>query len=220
MSKLYYYADKNNQPAGPAALQELIELRSRGVISNTTYVVEIGDQNWKPFSSFVPPPQSPPLPPQSIRATPQPQHKRVGGWLLLFCLGLTVFGPLITLSSLVASFTEAAKYFDRFPGLLVITIIDSLLSLGLMTFGIFTGVVLWRVRPGALGIAKGYLLCFFIYIVIAAVLPFLSGLPSQANAAMISTGVGNLGRGVICFTIWYWYLEKSKRVKATYQAKT
>ena len=29
------------------------------------------------------------------------QYKGVGGWLLLFCLGLTVFGPLITLGKLV-----------------------------------------------------------------------------------------------------------------------
>lgn len=62
MSTLYYYADLSNQPQGPLTLEELIDLRRKGVIGNTTHVVEVGGQNWRPFSSLLPPPDLPPPP--------------------------------------------------------------------------------------------------------------------------------------------------------------
>jgi len=63
MSTLYYYADSGNKPQGPLALEELIDLRRKGVIGNATHVVEVGGQNWQPFSSLLPPPDLPPPPP-------------------------------------------------------------------------------------------------------------------------------------------------------------
>src|SRR5205823_6941119 len=73
--------------------------------------------------------------------------KGVGGWLLPFCLGLTVFNPLISLVSLTASYRDSAPYFSQFPGLLVVTGLDTFLSLGLMVFSLYAGASLWRVQP-------------------------------------------------------------------------
>jgi hypothetical protein len=126
-----------------------------------------------------------------------------------------VFGPLITLYSL-AGYIESSKYFDQFPGLLVTTVIDALLSLGLMAFSIYAGTGLWRIRPGAVQIAKRYLLCLLGYYALAAILPFLSGLPSAANGAMIWEVVKNTLRGVFYLAIWYSYLNMSERVRFTY----
>ena len=144
------------------------------------------------------------------------RYKGVGGWLLLLCLGLTVFGPLITLGSLVAAYGESSKYFDQFPGLLVITVIDTFLSLGLMAFSVYAGIGLWSVRPGAVQMAKRYLLCYMGYLAIAAVLPFMAGLPSAANEAMSAEVAKDTFRGIIYFAIWHSYLNKSKRVRDTY----
>jgi hypothetical protein len=148
----------------------------------------------------------------------EPRYKGVGGWLLFFCLGLTVLSPLITLGSLVASYSESSQYFDTFPGLLVITVIDTFLSVGLMAFSIYAGVGLWRIRPGALQTAKKYLLWFLAYLAIAAVLPFMAGLPSAANDVLIGEVAKSTFRGVIYFAIWYSYLNKSQRVRGTYES--
>lgn len=158
---------------------------------------------------------APPLLPPA--APVEPRYKGVGGWLLLFCLGLSVFSPLITLGSLVASYSESSQYFDRFPGLLATIVIDTFLCVGLMVFSIYAGVGLWRTRPGAVQTAKRYLLWSLAYYAVAAVLPFMAGLPSQANDAMMAEVVKETVRGVVYFAIWYSYLNKSERVKATYE---
>lgn len=146
----------------------------------------------------------------------QPKYKGVRGWLLLFCLSLTLFTPLMTIGSLGAGYSESSKYFDQFPGLQVITMIDIYLSLGVVAFSIYAGTGLWGIRPGAVQMAKRYLLSFLGYHAITSILPFMAGLPSAANEAMIEPVAKEALRGVIYFTVWYLYLNNSKRVKATF----
>ena len=140
--------------------------------------------------------------------------------MLLFCLVLTVFSPLITVGSLAFGFAGSSEYFAQFPGLLVITVVDTILSVSLMAFSIYAGVRLWGIRPGAVRMAKIYLLCFLAYLAVSAVLPFMAGLPSAANEAMIGEVARDTFSGVIYFAIWYSYLNKSQRVRATYQLES
>ena len=142
------------------------------------------------------------------------QYKGIGGWLLLLCVGLTVFTPIRTLGSLAGSYIESAQYFEQFPGLLIVTVVDTILSLGLMAFSVYAGLGLWRIRAGAVETAKNYLWWFLAYHVVAAALPF--GLPSEAHRAMMEQVVKNMVGAVVAFAIWYSYLNRSKRVKATY----
>jgi hypothetical protein len=149
-------------------------------------------------------------------APAEKEYKGVGGWLLLFCLGLTVFTPLLTIGSLAMAFIKSLEYFDQFPGLLVITVIDTILSLGLIAFGFYAGIGLWSIRPGAVKMAKRYLLCILGYQAISAILTFMAGLLTATTANMISQVALDALRSVIYFAIWYSYLDKSKRVAATY----
>ena len=147
---------------------------------------------------------------------PEPEYKGVRGWLLFFCLSLTVFSPLMTMGSLGVGYSESSKYFDQFPGLRVITVIDMFLSLGVVAFSIYAGAGLWGIRPGAVQMAKRYLLCFLGYHGVAAILPFMAGLPSATADALIMPIAQVTLRGVIYFAVWYSYLNNSKRVKATF----
>ena len=61
MGTLYYYAEAGNQPEGPVSLEELLDLRRKLVIKDTTYVIEAGTEDWKPFSSLLPSSIPPPL---------------------------------------------------------------------------------------------------------------------------------------------------------------
>ena len=151
-------------------------------------------------------------------APAEARYKGVRGWLLLLCLELTVLSPLLALGSLAAGYREYSKYFDQFPGLLVITVINTFLSVGLMAFSVYAGTGLWSIRPGAVQMAKRFLLCFLGYQAVGAILPFMAGLPSAATDAMIAQIDKDMFRGVISFAVWYSYLSFSKRVSATYNS--
>jgi len=145
------------------------------------------------------------------------EYKGVKGWLLILCIILTIISPLFSIISLISSYNLASTYFYMYPGLRIVTIIDTILSIGLIAFSIYAGISLWKVKSGAVKIAKKYLRTFLGYSIIAIFLPFTAGLPSQANSAMLGAALGIAIRSWIFIAIWYSYLNKSKRVKATYQ---
>ena len=147
-----------------------------------------------------------------------PKYKGVGGWLLFFCLSLTVFSPLITIIALIASYTDAFRLLDSFPGVMAITVIDTFLDLVVMAFSVYAGVSLWRVKPGAVRTAKRYLLCLLAYVAVASILPFMAGLPSDVNEVLIAEVIKGASRQVSYVAIWYAYLNKSKRVMATFES--
>lgn len=148
---------------------------------------------------------------------PMEKYKSVGGWLLFLCVIFTIISPLITIFKLVWSYVQIQELYDVYPGLFNLLLIDSALSLFLIVLGIRAGISLWRIKPGAVKIAKNYLLIFLVYSIIAIFLPFTAGLPSEANSAMIFDVVKGFIKSLIFFGIWYSYLNQSKRVKATYQ---
>ena len=135
---------------------------------------------------------------------------------MFFCLTLTVFNPLGTIASFIASYSAGSQLFDSFPGLRAITVIDALLSSGLMAFSVYAGVSLWRIKPGAVDTAKRYLWCALAYCAVASLLPFMAGLPSEVDGNMIAEVFKNAIRMVAYVAIWSAYLNKSKRVKATF----
>lgn len=97
-----------------------------------------------------------------------------------------------------------------------ITYVDLILSIGLMAFSIYAGIALWRVKTNAVNIAKNYLKAFLFYNIISSILPFIAGLPSSVNSAIVGQVIKNGIRSLIFFSIWYSYLNNSKRVLATY----
>jgi hypothetical protein len=142
------------------------------------------------------------IPPQGDFAPPPPRYKGVRGWLLLFCIGLTVLSPLAIIASLGAVSTS-----DMFHDFRPAFMIDELLSFIFAGLFIYVGICLWRVRPRAMKKAKMFLWCVIALDVIVALLTYMAGLkPSAAKC------VG----GVIAALAWLAYLESSKRVKATY----
>jgi hypothetical protein len=124
--------------------------------------------------------------------------------------------PLLTINNITSGYNASRLYFDQFPGLLTITLVDGFLSAALTVFSIYAGISLWKKKPGAVTLAKKYLLAFLGYAVIAAVLPFMAGLPSEANSAMVPGVIRDAVRSLIYVAVWYSYLSKSVRVKATY----
>ncbi len=68
--------------------------------------------------------------------------KGVWGWLLLFCIALTVFGPLAWIRMGIESQSEPAR----------------IVAVGTRVFSLLNGFGLWTQRPPAVGWAQLYLL--------------------------------------------------------------
>jgi len=118
----------------------------------------------------------------------------VKGWLLLLCVSMTIVGPLVALMAGLAVSTNKPFY--------------AFTVFALIGYSLYVGILLWGRQPGAPHMAKIYLIINvgFHYWTAYTFSEVLSSM------AMVETVVP----GVIANGIWYAYLTKSKRVKATY----
>jgi hypothetical protein len=144
------------------------------------------------------------------------KYRSVGGWLLLFCLILTVFSPLGNMIIYVATFDKVTCYFEQFPGLKTPFIIETTLTIGLMAFSVFAGICLWQIRPNAVSIAKAYLAVFLGVAILEIFLPLTGGLPPEVWGPVVKEGFRQAAGQYMFYWIWSSYLNKSKRVAATY----
>ena len=136
---------------------------------------------------------------------------------MLFCIIITVINPLITVFNFVSGYNAYIPYFNHFPGLLKVFIIDFVLCIALTSISIYAGISLWMIRTNAVKIAKIYLLVFLCYSILGIFLPFMTGLQFEGSEVMIVEVVKAPFAAFIFIAIWYSYLNKSKRVKATYE---
>ena len=167
------------------------------------------DQN--PLETFSPAPSvAPPIVVSDVR------YKGVRGWLLLFCIGLTVFNPLVMFAVIVGTYVNYGPYFGKYPGLVTTSLVRSSLAIIMAGCGVYTGIALWRVRPGAVQVAKAFLWFVLVYVIVVALLPLTAGLPAASTKVLVHSAVLQIGRAIIYFAVWYAYFTVSKRVKATY----
>jgi len=146
------------------------------------------------------------------------RYQGVKGWLLLLCLNFTILDPLAMLLSLFSVANASRPLFDTYPGLLTLIAVSGVCRLAVAVFSVYAGLALWRVAPGAVSIARKYLMAVVLYTVFAFFLPVLVGLP-QDLAQEIAGSSFVAGLLTISYAvIWYAYLMHSKRVRATYQA--
>jgi hypothetical protein len=146
-----------------------------------------------------------------------PRYTGVGGWLLFFCVCLTIVSPIVTVGLFSAGFSQASPHFHRFPGLRTLCVMDGLLSAGVVIVGFYAGIALWTMKQNAVQIAKAYLVVYLIGSAVSnLILPLMAGLPSQVTAALLGQGVVGMFGSLAGFSLWNWYLSNSKRVKATF----
>jgi hypothetical protein len=124
----------------------------------------------------------------------------VGGFLLFFCVGITIFRPL----------GYAAEILQN-PHDTFVVVFD----LGLAAFSIYTGLTTWRARPNALKLIKFYFIvtlavvCLMILRLSTNIKEIVQQSPSENPVA---TGLQTL----MAVAIWWSYFAQSKRVKATF----
>ncbi len=145
------------------------------------------------------------------------RYQGVGGWLLFLCVIMVIISPLWSLQGIVSVLGDIWEVKDQYPGLMLVTAVDLILSAGVIAFQIYAGLKLWRVRPGAAQTAKKYFIVFLVYSFIAAFLPFLAGFSKEGNDIIAAELPKSIFGSLVWFCVWYGYLSVSKRVKTTYK---
>jgi len=140
---------------------------------------------------------------------PSRAHKRVGGWIVLFCLGPLLFGPILALR-LLGFLIAPVLYNGSVRALWTEAALDAAAGLALLAFGVVVGVQLLRIRANAVKLTMTFLAATVGYAVFGAVTPLLFG------DAIRESQVRNIGLAAVFAAIWAAYFKMSKRVAATY----
>ena len=145
-----------------------------------------------------------------------PKLKGVRGWLLLLCLNLAVFDPSAVLVNLFMAAHSTGSDFDRHPELFRLTLIGGVPRIALMVFSLYAGLCLWKMAPGAVAVARKYLVCLFFFSVFSLFLPDMAGVTEDLYPGLSAVNDINVMITTAYVAVWYLYLGVSKRVRATY----
>jgi hypothetical protein len=158
---------------------------------------------------------------ESVSAREDKTPRGIGGWLAFFILSLTLFSPLVCVARLVDEWQKVPTSGADASLLGYIAGLDSLISISLALAGIYAGVRLLRVKPGAVRTAKRYLAVSAGYFILVGLIG-VAGLIAQAGEPVkpdeMTTALVPGVRGLFYVVIWLSYLTKSKRVANTYPA--
>jgi hypothetical protein len=143
-------------------------------------------------------------------------YNGVRGWLLFLCMSMAILSPATGLITLMAGTDALKPYFDQDPALFNLVLIEGVCNICLLIYSMYAGVSLWRVTANAVTTAKRYLVVLFHYSFFSIFFPQLLGLAQKTQAEIYKTNpLYNLLVMLEAF-LWYLYIRKSKRVKATY----
>ncbi|MGC4017215.1 MAG: DUF2569 family protein [Luteolibacter sp.] len=226
----------DGDPSGPYHRDEIEALITSGRVTGETLAWTQGMATWQPLATLLPVssepatpapatsiPLNPYLPPAHLEQLPQAEYQRgptgVGGWLLLFCISLTILSPLLGVVGLINSLDSITP--SLAPALRTGILIESAGFLAILIVGIVAGVMLWIRKPGAVGIVRKFLV-FRLFAIIAievfTIMIMHSSLPPEAAPTVITAALTMVFRELIYFAIWFSYFKKSKRVANTYRS--
>jgi len=148
----------------------------------------------------------------SIKVTHAFPYKGVRGWLLWLCIVLTFLGPASLLNDALTAFRLTSE--PSFGHFATILQAEAVIEIALAAMSVYAGICLWMVLPGATAKAKIYLWTRIVYTPLS-----MLGLRVLGLRIPLVHLIGTSLAALIAGMIWLWYLESSKRVKATYNLR-
>jgi len=146
--------------------------------------------------------------------------KGVGGWLLIFCIGLTILAPLGTLAKILSELETAGPVLSEIPGGIQILGFENAGRIAILIYGFVIGCRIWGGSSQGRRLAKQYLVVRLFGVIgyESVTLILLSGMLGET----IAWCARDIAVVVICesllFTVWWLYFRISKRVRNTYGA--
>lgn len=223
---MIYYLTRNGVQQGPYTQEQVEEFARSGMVATADLAWRTGEAAWRPLGELLPGLQPPPMPVVDLRnayhAPPQPTVKAgpegVGGWLLFYCITLTILGPLFTVANIISTWSQLGPAFEQYPRLAQVMLFENVGMTVIIVYGFVVGCIVWsgslqgrrRVREFLIIRLVGFIL------VEAVAILMLIGLPVEMVAGGVGGVVGAIIREVIYFLIWWFYFQKSVRVHNTY----
>ena len=143
-------------------------------------------------------------------------YKGVRGWLLLLCVSLAILDPFAGFINIMAVTDTLKPYFEQDPALFKLVLIGGVCNICLLVYSMYAGMSLWRAAPNAVMSAKRYLVVLFHYSFFSIFLPQLVGLSEKTQTEIYKTSPINNLIVMLYASMWFLYMRKSKRVRATY----
>jgi hypothetical protein len=148
----------------------------------------------------------------------------VRGWLLFFCVCLTILGPLVGFGMMRAEWQESQVAFSQFPSLKLAMIGANFIKGVLLLYGFHVGWTIWSGSPKGREVAKRFLLISLFGSFGVALINFIGVLGigdlSASSSEHLTLVLLALFYGIFGplygFLIWWFYFQKSKRVRNTY----
>jgi hypothetical protein len=169
-----------------------------------------------------------PAPHGTSPRVPSPEEwKGVGGWLAFFVFSLVILGAYYAVFHCLFVFRDIRTMAGEFPLIrvaAVIYLLDNLAWIAVRSYGVYAGILLWRIRPGAVAEAKRFLIVLVAMAMVQAT-GFLVGTLTQAEGMLSEALASDQGlRQVLIGTLqalffavlWHEYLSRSVRVRFTY----
>ena len=152
------------------------------------------------------------------------RYQGVRGWLLLFCVSLTILNPTLSIifnfSTLGGTLLATNRFiFSEEADIISVIIIISCAMCLKIIISIIAGVLLWRKSIRSVNVAKFYLIVLLLLSIISSFTPLITNVHSFLGIGgniFWALAIERTIFSAIFFTIWYLYLNKSKRIKETY----
>jgi hypothetical protein len=150
---------------------------------------------------------------QGIQTTGIPAA--VTGWLLVLCLLLTFMYPTTSLYC-IFSYTIPNLIHADTTARTILLGVYSVLFIAVAVFSFLAGLKLWLVKPSAVRFARIYLMTYLGANIAYFLFWVLIVRPTQV-ASLVEMGWYHVVSPIPSVALWYFYLEHSKRVWATYR---
>jgi hypothetical protein len=142
----------------------------------------------------------------------------VGGWLLFFCISLTILAPLWCIITVHNAWENAQVGLNKFPAERTAVLFEIAGSAAIGLYGFIVGCLIWNGVPYGKRVAKQYLLIrpfAFAGIEIVA-FGLMADLPNAIVVAFTTAVIPQLLAVAISTLIWWLYFKRSVRVRNTY----
>lgn len=157
-----------------------------------------------------------------IRKVEEPNYQKIGGWLILFGIGIVVnpFRLLLTIGKLIPIFFNGSWTILTTPGTATYhplwapsIIIELLGNIAFLLFSIVVAVLFFQKRSTLPKVIIAFLLLNLAFVVVDFLLAnSIPVIASQGNQGPL----GEIARSIIACLIWVPYFQISKRVKRTF----
>jgi len=137
----------------------------------------------------------------------------VKGWLKFVVICLLFISPALFIVTTIASFVSSAYIAGKYPGIIIVALLEMSARGFLVYKGIMAGRALRDIQPMAVQKVRMLLKLALGWIFLSFPISFISGLPPEK---ILPHAIMNLIAGIIGFSIWYSYFNTSRRVEATY----